>query len=536
MLNCFHFRSIRQFYYTGRCCGLRTSLKITPVTAKFYLEYRPKKLFHLHMHLHCPENTDIHYWKECLKFSTSLHSLRQKMDVSPLLPPASVKGMTELNREAFQKKIMVPHMIVKSNKVSKVLKCLKKYLLKFEKVKPVKSDEDDPDKRVLLLNPLLVKDFEDVKEDFMKFCDEGDAAYIPKEITLNYENWKAEDILRTVLPENQEGAQSFSLIGHILHLNLRDHILPYKYLIGQVYLDKIPGISLVVNKTNNIDSTYRNFQMEILAGTGDTNVSVKENGCIYKMDFAKVYWNPRLSTEHERILKKLKYGDVLYDVMAGVGPFAIPAGRKKCSVLANDLNPHSYDALLENCSINKVKDRVKCFNLDGCEFIKNVLKADLLEKWQDKHFCGDVHVTMNLPAIAVEFLPAFVGLYQNIVGIPENPTLPLIHVYMFTKEATEDIAIGMIAENLGYPTHQTQATFNMESNTVQESIITNDEGRTTSQGKTRSLQQYVQEVVNIRQVAPNKAMMRVSIQLPLEILLKKSNINDEPPCKKVKEL
>lgn len=516
------------------CCGLRTSLEITPVRAWSYLMYRPNNLFRLHTHLYSAQTAgDNHHWRQWLKF-TALHFQRQKMDTNTLLPPASVKGMTELNREAFQKKITVPHIIVKSNKVSKVLKCFKKYLLKFEKVKPVKSDKDDPDRRVFLLNPLLIKKFEDVKEDFLKICNEEDATYIHKEITLNYENWKAEDIFRAVLPENQEGAQSYSLIGHILHLNLRDHMLPYKNLIGQVFLDKIPGISLVVNKTNNIDSTYRNFQMEVLAGTGDTLVTVKENHCLYTLDFAKVYWNPRLSTEHERILKKLKCGDVLYDVMAGVGPFAIPAGRQKCSVLANDLNPHSYDALLKNCSINKVKDKVKCFNLDGHEFIRTVLKADLLEKWQDNYFCGDVHVTMNLPAIAVEFLSAFVGLYQNTVGLPESLTLPIIHVYMFTKEATEDIAISMIAKNLGYPVHQLEETLNEDYNMLEKTVIANDE--TEARATSKGLRQYVQEVVNIRQVAPNKAMMRVSVQLPLEILLKKSNLSDEPPCKKVKEL
>lgn len=31
-------------------------------------------------------------------------------------------------------------------------------------------------------------------------------------------------------------------------------------------MDKNPGVTCVVNKTNIIDSTYRNFKMEVLAG------------------------------------------------------------------------------------------------------------------------------------------------------------------------------------------------------------------------------------------------------------------------------
>ena len=37
-------------------------------------------------------------------------------------------------------------------------------------------------------------------------------------------------------------------------------------LLGQVMIDKNPGITSAVTKINNIDNTYRNFQMEVLSG------------------------------------------------------------------------------------------------------------------------------------------------------------------------------------------------------------------------------------------------------------------------------
>lgn len=46
--------------------------------------------------------------------------------------------------------------------------------------------------------------------------------------------------------------------------------------------------------------------------------------------------------------------DVIADVFAGVGPFAIPAGKKGCGVFANDLNPVSYNYLQINVDNNKV--------------------------------------------------------------------------------------------------------------------------------------------------------------------------------------
>lgn len=52
----------------------------------------------------------------------------------------------------------------------------------------------------------------------------------------------------------------------IAHVNLKEENQPFKKLIAQVILDKNKKIKSIVNKTNNIDNTYRNFEMEILAG------------------------------------------------------------------------------------------------------------------------------------------------------------------------------------------------------------------------------------------------------------------------------
>lgn len=44
---------------------------------------------------------------------------------------------------------------------------------------------------------------------------------------------------------------------------------------GQVLIDKNSGVTCVVNKTNTIDSTFRNFQMEVLAGDGNMVTKVR---------------------------------------------------------------------------------------------------------------------------------------------------------------------------------------------------------------------------------------------------------------------
>lgn len=153
-----------------------------------------------------------------------------------------------------------------------------------------------------------------------------------------------------------EVPQSFAQAGHLAHLNLRSQYSPYKHLIASVIIDKNPRITTVINKIEDVgtESEFRTFPMEVLAGPANTEVEVNESGCTFKFDFAKVYWNTRLGDEHERVFSKFCPGEAVADVMAGVGPFAVPAGKKRVFVWANDLNPESYKSLKENIELNKV--------------------------------------------------------------------------------------------------------------------------------------------------------------------------------------
>ncbi|GAV98782.1 trna methyltransferase trm5 [Lentinula edodes] len=174
-------------------------------------------------------------------------------------------------------------------------------------------------------------------------------------LVLDYDYWTASELLQAILPEElREGAPvGFAATGHIAHVNLNDDYLSYKKTIGQLFLDKNKTIRTVVNKLDNIDTQFRFFQMEVIAGEPDFIVEHHESDCRFTFDFSRVYWNSRLHTEHDRIVQSVHPGEVLVDVFAGVGPFAIPAGKKGCAVMANDLNPASYMYLCQNIKDNE---------------------------------------------------------------------------------------------------------------------------------------------------------------------------------------
>ncbi|OXB55064.1 hypothetical protein ASZ78_015508 [Callipepla squamata] len=362
--------------------------------------------------------------------------------------------MTVLNRAAFKRTVVVPVVKVRKEMVHALLKSLKHTVLQRPGLKRVVEDPQDEDSKLVILDPHRVPEFslgESEREVLKQLHINPEVSKYNLELT--YENFKVSPVL----------------------------------LSGQVLVDKNPGITCVVNKTNIIDSTYRNFEMEVLAGESNLVTKVKENNFTYELDFAKVYWNPRLSTEHGRVVGLLEPGDVLCDVFAGVGPFAIPAAKKKCTVFANDLNPESYRWLLHNCKLNKVDDKIKAFNMDGRDFLRGPVRDELrkeltLEKEQKTAF----HIVMNLPALAVEFLDVFRHL---LAGEPRSTAvLPTVHCYGFSKH--EDPA-----------------------RDVQERA---------EAALGASLQGHCSAYL-VRNVAPNKEMLCLTFQIPADVLY-------ERPC------
>lgn len=114
-------------------------------------------------------------------------------------------------------------------------------------------------------------------------------------------------------------------------------------------------------------------KFEVLAGENDMVTEVKQYGSTFKLDYSLVYWNSRLEHEHIRLVSQFQAGEVICDMFAGIGPFAIPAAQKGCIVYANDLNPDSIHYLKINAETNKVDDRVCTYNTDAREFISQLM-------------------------------------------------------------------------------------------------------------------------------------------------------------------
>ncbi|KAJ2386306.1 tRNA(m(1)G37)methyltransferase [Coemansia sp. RSA 2559] len=444
-----------------------------------------------------------------------------------LLKPPVRRGMKELDKAAFNLTIPVTALRVPTKSVGQLKAELADDVLKLPRLRNVVEDESSKDHKIVLLKPEITgPGLGEASARLRALASENGWQAVTHQVTVGYEHWTADEILKAILPDPNHAPTSYEQIGHIAHMNLRDQYLEYKTLIGQVILDKSPTVTMVVNKLDSIDNTFRNFQMEVLAGSADFIAQVRENDCVFRFDYSKVYWNSRLHSEHERLIKRFAKGASVCDVMAGVGPFAVPAARRGALVWANDLNPASYQAMCDNIHANKVQDRVRAFNMDGRDFIRKAF-ADFIaltakappslppisksNTSKQKANTAKIpliavssrsfdHVVMNLPAIAIEFLDAFRGLFRNITGKSESDSddllkMPLIHTHCFTKsdEPERDI-LQRACRALGYP----EEKYN----------------------------ELDAEVFYVRRVAPNKDMYCLSLRLPRSIAYAESS--DEP--------
>lgn len=442
------------------------------------------------------------------------------------------RSMKTLDRSFFRKVIPVKAARIFDNKtISRVRGELErgKIALNQERLGSVYPDPD-PDraksgKKCVLLQPEISKQIEGDSPAsspiLSELAKQELISIVPYDLTLDYDYWTYHDIISAILPEDEQGEipSGFSQVGHVAHLNLRDEYLKYKYLIAEILLDKNAGVKTVINKVDDVgeESEFRTFKYELLAGPDDLNVTVSEENCTFKFDYSKVYWNTRLNTEHRRLVAMFKEGEAVCDVMAGIGPFAVPAGKKNIFVWANDLNPESYACMLDAVKRNKVQDYVLPFNEDGKTFIpssaeallKSDRKVNITKKMSRKEVPAKQkpeilktlyepkvfdHYVMNLPATAIYFLNNFSGLYPSELQkeLPEGTKMPLVHVYCFSTKSDDNVEEGKkICQEI-----TNQLDFEMKPGKIEEGGV---------------------EVHDVRDVAPKKRMFCASFRLPTQV-------------------
>jgi len=445
----------------------------------------------------------------------------------------------------------------------------------------------------------------------------------PFDLLIDYDSLSVEEVLKQVLPATIEercwgggssgsgdGAtatrtkateipSSYEQVGTLAHMNVREELWPYKYIIGQVLLDKhYPTIKTVVNKTGTIENEFRTFPMEVIAGVDSFDCEVRESGAKFRFNFRDVYWNSRLGTEHHRLIQSIcddavaTYGSadaggplIVADLMAGVGPFAVPLAlsntpakgsspqaRRKLAVHANDLNPASHAALNINRQINSIGSSdgsLLTYNTCGRKFIRKLYEdlgtgtgkalvkpsstpAPAASVWERAPTVA--HCIMNLPQNATDFLDAFIGigtlyveaacaaamgaasseqahLAAHLQAARSALMMPRIHVYGFSTDPLDPVAdmARRAAATMGCPVEALYGDAAARgSHTAVDAKASEAGSMANSYGKSN---EFCSGTI-VRDVAPTKLMICLSFLLPREVAFAAENNSGEPQLKK----
>ena len=130
-----------------------------------------------------------------------------------------------------------------------------------------------------------------------------------------------------------------------------------------------------IMKIDHIEGTKREPVFKILYGN-DTQTINKENGCLFKLDLAKVMWSKGNNNERLRIAKLVEDDETVLDMFAGIGYFSIPIGVHSNAekIISIEINPNSYNFLCENAKLNKLDNLIPV--LGDCMVETPKFKAD----------------------------------------------------------------------------------------------------------------------------------------------------------------
>jgi tRNA (guanine37-N1)-methyltransferase len=203
------------------------------------------------------------------------------------------------------------------------------------------------------------------------------------------------------------------VIGDIAIVRLGGFTPREKKKSADALLSELKNVRVVMEQEGGIEGEYRLRKLKRLAGENRTLTVHKENGCTFRVDVAKCYFSPRLSTERLRVADQVKPKERVLNMFAGVGPFSVLiAKRTGAEVESCELNAYAAELHRENDRLNRVERLVSVINADA---------VDLPELTRSKF----ERILMPHPSGADRFLPtalrmakkgARVYYYRHVLG------------------------------------------------------------------------------------------------------------------------
>jgi tRNA (guanine37-N1)-methyltransferase len=160
----------------------------------------------------------------------------------------------------------------------------------------------------------------------------------------------------------KKNPRAFDFLGNIAIVNFpKEFKSTGKKKFAEKLLKEQKSIKTVLEKQGKIKGRLRKISTKYLAGEKTKEVLYKEGGCVFRFNIDTTYFSPRLSNERKEIASKIKKGENVLVMFAGVAPFSIIIAKnsKAKKVVSNEINREANKYAKLNVELNKVKDKVE---------------------------------------------------------------------------------------------------------------------------------------------------------------------------------
>ena len=163
------------------------------------------------------------------------------------------------------------------------------------------------------------------------------------------------------------------------------------------------GVATVARIAGPAEGEERTPRLEVLYGTS-TETQVLEDGVRFQFDAARILYSRGNRAERARIARAVGSGEVVMDLFAGIGYFALPIARHAgpSAVWAVERNPVSHGYLVANVRANRLLGSVRPL-LGDCRSV------ELPERSADR-------VLLGILPDATPFLPRALDLLRSEGG------------------------------------------------------------------------------------------------------------------------
>jgi tRNA (guanine37-N1)-methyltransferase len=226
--------------------------------------------------------------------------------------------------------------------------------------------------------------------------------------------------------ETAQVYSAFDQIGDIVIIKIPDELMPKKKLIADAILANVKTAKAVFAQVSPVKGDFRVRDLEFIAGENRTITEYKEHACRFKVDVARTYFSPRLSTERQRIADMVGDNETIVNMFAGVGTYSVVIAKanRTCRIYSIDSNAAASELDKVNAKLNKVQDRIVSICGDAAQVIK-----DRLAGQADR-------VIMPLPERAKEFVDSAVLALKD-KGIVHY----FAHVKADSKKAGQELGL-----------------------------------------------------------------------------------------------